>query len=80
MSSSRSLRVIDGSLLGFRSHPSLMEAVRSRETVAVCLLISYRVSRSVPPDTQFWSLALLTIDVLVIHGLAACGGKPYLTR
>jgi len=28
----------------------------------------------------FWSLVLVTIDVLVIYGLAAYGGKPYLTR
>jgi len=32
------------------------------------------------PAYPFWSLALLTIDVLVIYGLAAYGGKPYLTR
>ncbi len=28
----------------------------------------------------FWALALVAIDVLVIYGLAAYGGKPYLTR
>jgi hypothetical protein len=32
------------------------------------------------PAYPFWSLALLAIDVLVIYGLAAYGGKPYLTR
>ena len=32
------------------------------------------------PAHPFWSLALLAIDVLVIYGLAAYGGKPYLTR
>jgi hypothetical protein len=32
------------------------------------------------PAYPFWSLALLTIDVLIIYGLAAYGGKPYLTR
>jgi len=32
------------------------------------------------PAYPFWSLTLLTIDVLVIYGLAAYGGKPYLTR
>jgi hypothetical protein len=32
------------------------------------------------PAYPFWSLALLVIDVLVIYGLAAYGGKPYLTR
>jgi hypothetical protein len=28
----------------------------------------------------FWSLTLVVIAVLVIYGLAAYGGKPYLTR
>jgi len=28
----------------------------------------------------FWSLVLVAIDVLVIYGLAAYGGKPYLMR
>jgi hypothetical protein len=32
------------------------------------------------PAYPFWSLALLAIAVLVIYGLAAYGGKPYLTR
>jgi hypothetical protein len=32
------------------------------------------------PAYPFWSLALLAIDVLVIYGLAAYGGKPYLTQ
>jgi hypothetical protein len=32
------------------------------------------------PAYPFWSLALVAIDVLVIYGLAAYGGKPYLTR
>jgi hypothetical protein len=32
------------------------------------------------PAYPFWSPALLAIDVLVIYGLAAYGGKPYLTR
>jgi hypothetical protein len=32
------------------------------------------------PAYPFWSLALLAIDVLVIYGLAAYGGKLYLTR
>lgn len=32
------------------------------------------------PAYPFWALVLLTIDVLVIYGLAAYGGKPYLTR
>ena len=32
------------------------------------------------PAYPFWSLVLVTIDVLVIYGLAAYGGKPYLTR
>ena len=32
------------------------------------------------PAYPFWSLALLAIDVLVIYGLAAYRGKPYLTR
>jgi hypothetical protein len=32
------------------------------------------------PAYPFWSLALLAIDLLVIYGLAAYGGKPYLTR
>ena len=32
------------------------------------------------PAYPFWALALVAIDVLVIYGLAAYGGKPYLTR
>jgi hypothetical protein len=32
------------------------------------------------PAYPLWSLALVAIDVLVIYGLAAYGGKPYLTR
>jgi len=32
------------------------------------------------PAYPFWALVLLAIDVLVIYGLAAYGGKPYLTR
>ena len=32
------------------------------------------------PAYPFWALALLAIDVLIIYGLAAYGGKPYLTR
>ena len=32
------------------------------------------------PAYPLWSLALLAIDVLIIYGLAAYGGKPYLTR
>ena len=32
------------------------------------------------PSYPFWALALVAIDVLVIYGLAAYGGKPYLIR
>ncbi len=32
------------------------------------------------PAYPFWSLALVAIDVLIIYGLAAYGGRPYLTR
>jgi len=32
------------------------------------------------PAYPFWSLTLVAIAVLVIYGLAAYGGKPYLTR
>ena len=32
------------------------------------------------PAYPFWALTLVAIDVLVIYGLAAYGGKPYLTR
>jgi len=32
------------------------------------------------PAYPFWSLTLVAIDVLVIYGLAAYGGKPYLPR
>jgi hypothetical protein len=32
------------------------------------------------PAYPFWSLTLVAIDVLVIYGLAAYGGKPYLTK
>ena len=32
------------------------------------------------PAYPFWSLTLVVIDVLIIYGLAAYGGKPYLTR
>jgi hypothetical protein len=31
------------------------------------------------PAYLFLSLAILAIDVIVIYGLAAYGGKPYLT-
>ena len=32
------------------------------------------------PAYPFWSLTLVAIDVLIVYGLAAYGGKPYLTR
>ena len=32
------------------------------------------------PAYPFWSLTLVAIDLLVIYGLAAYGGKPALTR
>jgi len=32
------------------------------------------------PAYPFWSLMIVAISVLVIYGLAAYGGKPYLTR
>ena len=32
------------------------------------------------PAYPFWALALVTIDVLVIYGLAAYGGRPELMR
>ncbi|HTP23534.1 MAG TPA: hypothetical protein VMJ65_28270 [Solirubrobacteraceae bacterium] len=32
------------------------------------------------PAYPFWSLTLVAIEVLVIYGLAAYGGKPYLPR
>jgi hypothetical protein len=32
------------------------------------------------PAYPLWSVVLVAIDVLVIYGLAAYGGKPYLTR
>ena len=32
------------------------------------------------PAYPFWSLTLVAIDLLVIYGLAAYGGKPFLTR
>jgi hypothetical protein len=32
------------------------------------------------PAYPFWSLTLIAIAVLVIYGLAAYGGKPYLTQ
>ena len=32
------------------------------------------------PAYPFWSLTHVAIDVLIVYGLAAYGGKPYLTR
>ncbi len=32
------------------------------------------------PAYPFWSLTLVALYVLVVYGLAAYGGKPYLTR
>jgi hypothetical protein len=32
------------------------------------------------PAYPFWSLTLVAIDILVIYGLAAYGGRPELTR
>lgn len=32
------------------------------------------------PAYPFWSLTLIAIDVLIIYGLAAYGGRPELTR
>ena len=32
------------------------------------------------PAYPFWALVLVAIDVLVIYGLAAYGGRPALTR
>ena len=45
--------------------------------VAVFAGIAAMMSISAYP---FWSLMLVAISVLVIYGLAAYGGKPYLTR
>ena len=32
------------------------------------------------PAYPFWSLTLFALYVLVVYGLAAYGGKPYLTK